>query len=330
MFGLTFKTMGDTEPKKTRLLFYLLFVVVCVGLSLFNYYYNTKRFEDSQQQIVRAFEKSMRSCEHNISSNAYRQEETISAANQKHQEEVKALLELQFNKIQNEYETQEVWTGILTIVFLIFSFYSLFKSEEMERQGKLALHSIEESEQSAKTALGSIETDKKKKMDEIKTEYDQWTTTESIRFSKIIEETQSESITSMKSEIKNLTDKLKADYQVQATQYMNTLKKNSENNIETLSLQNNERITLFIRSMEKKNAQEIQKQVDLWTTKMSELKNEYEKAISDIYEEHNTVQPLAETDLDIHSDVDLEETAKEEFLDDIVDPSDIEEELDEQ
>ena len=160
--------MGDTEHKKTKLHFYLLFVLACVGLGLFNYYYNTKRFEESQQQIIRAFEKSMRSSNQNTPQNVCRQVEAISAANLKHQEEIKALLELQFNKIQNEYETQEVWTGILTIVFLIFSFFSLFKTEEMERQGKMALHSIEESEESAKTTLGSIETDKKNKLNEIK------------------------------------------------------------------------------------------------------------------------------------------------------------------
>lgn len=36
------------------------------------------------------------------------------------QAETKALLELEFNKIQNEYETLALWAGILTIVFLIF------------------------------------------------------------------------------------------------------------------------------------------------------------------------------------------------------------------
>ena len=330
MFGLTFKIMGDTEHKKTKLRFYLLFVAVCIGLGLFNYYYNTKRFEESQQQIIRAFERSMRSCEQIVPHNVYRQVETISAANQKHQEEVKALLELQFNKIQNEYETQEVWTGILTIVFLIFSFYSLFKSEEMERQGKKALHSIEESEKGAQKVLGSIETDKKKKLNEIKTEYTKWTTEENKNFGKIIGSTQSKSIASMKSEIKKLTEKLETDYRAQATQYMNTLKDNTDKNIETFTLQNSEQISTFIRSLEEKNAQEIQKQVDLWTARMNELKNEYEKAINEIYEEHNPAQAVEDIDPNIHPDENVEEPAKEERPNDTVTSLDMQEELDEQ
>ena len=52
------------------------------------------------------------------------------------QSETKALLELEFNKIQNEYETLALWAGILTIVFLIFSFYSMFKTDELLNQGR--------------------------------------------------------------------------------------------------------------------------------------------------------------------------------------------------
>lgn len=46
-------------------------------------------------------------------------------------DEIRSLLQLEFNKIQNEYEALEIWAGILTVVFLIFSFYSLFKTEQI-------------------------------------------------------------------------------------------------------------------------------------------------------------------------------------------------------
>ena len=322
--------MGATGQRNIKLRFYLLFVLVCVGLCFFNYWYNTKRFEDSQQQIIRAFEKSMKNFEQGVPRNAYRQVEAVTTANQKHQEEVKFLLELQFNKIQNEYETQEVWIGILTIVFLIFSFYSLFKSEEMERQGKLALHSIEESEKEAQKALGSIENDKKKKLNEIRTEYTKWTTEETKKFGKIIGDTQSKSIASMKSEIKKLTEKLESDYRAQVAQYMNTLKDNSDKNIETLKSQNEEQTTNFIRGLEEKNAQEIQKQVDLWTTKLNELKAEYEKAINDIYEEHNPAQTVEDEDCDVQAKDSIEMPVDDKNPDNMVNSLDIGEELDEQ
>ena len=36
-------------------------------------------------------------------------------------DEIKSLLQLEFNKMQNEYESLEIWSSILTIIFLIFS-----------------------------------------------------------------------------------------------------------------------------------------------------------------------------------------------------------------
>ena len=56
--------------------------------------------------------------------------------------ESKSLLELEFNKIQNEYNTLALWGGILTIVFLIFSFYSLFKTDDLMKQGRDGLDKL--------------------------------------------------------------------------------------------------------------------------------------------------------------------------------------------
>ena len=58
------------------------------------------------------------------------------------QSETKALLELEFNKIQNEYETLALWAGILTVVFLIFSFYSMFKTDELLKQGREGVNEL--------------------------------------------------------------------------------------------------------------------------------------------------------------------------------------------
>lgn len=322
--------MGDSGYQKTKLHYYLIFVVLCIGVCVFNYYYNTTRFEASQQTIIHAFEKSMNSYNQRVPSNVNHQVETISVANQKHQEEVKALLELQFNKIQNEYETQEIWTGILTIVFLIFSFYSLFKSEEMERQGKVALHSIEESEKGAKKALGSIEADKTTKLNEIKDDYDKWIKKEEEKVAQNVGEVQSNLSNQITSEINTITEKLETVYRNSTTQYQETLKQKTNTFIEELQKDNIEKISLFIKTLEEKNAGEIQTQVDLWTSKMSELKSEYEKVINDIFEEHNPVQVVADNNLESHPDESVEEPDQDFTINDIDESSDSEDELDEQ
>ena len=45
----------------------------------------------------------------------------------------KELLELQSTKIQSDYAILSLWAGILMIVFLVFSIYSMFETDEMLR-----------------------------------------------------------------------------------------------------------------------------------------------------------------------------------------------------
>ena len=58
------------------------------------------------------------------------------------QNDTKIQLTLEFNKLQNEYYTLQLWGGILTIVFLIFTFYSLFKTDDLVKQGRDGLEKL--------------------------------------------------------------------------------------------------------------------------------------------------------------------------------------------
>lgn len=72
-------------------------------------------------------------------------------------DEIRSLLQLEFNKIQNEYEALEIWAAILTVVFLIFSFYSFFKTEKLEEDGRKSINRISEMENGARDALNNLQ-----------------------------------------------------------------------------------------------------------------------------------------------------------------------------
>lgn len=76
------------------------------------------------------------------------------ASNSDEKDEIKALLELEFSKIQSEYESLEIWAALITIVFLVFSFYSLFKLERIEDQ---AMNKVKELGDLNKRATAEIE-----------------------------------------------------------------------------------------------------------------------------------------------------------------------------
>ena len=72
-------------------------------------------------------------------------------------DEIKSLLQLEFNKMQNEYEALEIWAAILTVVFLIFSFYSFFKTEKLEEDGRQSISRINSLEEQAQTNLNDLQ-----------------------------------------------------------------------------------------------------------------------------------------------------------------------------
>lgn len=93
------------------------------------------------------------------------------------------LLEMQFAKIQHETESLQIWCGILTIVFLIFSFYSLFKTDELLQRSKeysleiAALresgkHAVEDLRIRSKGSIERFKSDAKNVLSEVATKID--------------------------------------------------------------------------------------------------------------------------------------------------------------
>lgn len=56
--------------------------------------------------------------------------------------QAKAMIDLHLNKIEHEYSNITLWAAVLTILFLVFSFYSVFKADELIQQGTNGLKEI--------------------------------------------------------------------------------------------------------------------------------------------------------------------------------------------
>ena len=87
-----------------KVITYLGIVVICSVVSIVFHLYHAHQNEARQQLILDKYEQSLNAYQDVLPSNRARQLEVIVECNQHHQEEVKTLLELEFNKIQNEYE----------------------------------------------------------------------------------------------------------------------------------------------------------------------------------------------------------------------------------
>lgn len=73
--------------------------------------------------------------------------------------QTKTMLDLHLNKVEHEYSNITVWAAILTILFLVFSFYSIYKMDELIKQGQEGVNEIRNLKQKGETLVG--ETNKK-------------------------------------------------------------------------------------------------------------------------------------------------------------------------
>ena len=77
----------------------------------------------------------------------------------KHYERTQGLLELQYDKLQNDFNFISLWAATITIVFLVFSIYSIFKTDEMLSHANEETMEIHKLSLDSKLHYREIETD---------------------------------------------------------------------------------------------------------------------------------------------------------------------------
>ena len=137
-------------------------LLICCGFYILAIYLHNGHIIEGQNRIIRTYVHQVEKLETRKVSANIRESQREKEMEVFHQE-VKSLLELEFNRIQNEFEAIEIWTGILTVIFLIFSFYSLFKTEQLENQSKDELMRIKKISEDGTYALGKFDTGSKTK-----------------------------------------------------------------------------------------------------------------------------------------------------------------------
>lgn len=139
------------------------------------------------------------------------------------------LLELQSTKIQSDYMILSLWAGILMIVFLVFTIYSMFKTDEILRQSREGLKAVEDAEEKAEEVVKSVEAKTKQEINKVsetakeeknRIQQDASATIEEVR--KEIKEMQIE----FDKEVQSKSDEFKEMYE----QHMKMMKETSDKN----------------------------------------------------------------------------------------------------
>lgn len=81
--------------------------------------------------------------------------------------QTKSLVDLHLNKVDNEYTNITIWAAILTVIFLVFSFFSIMKTEELISQGKEGIQDIKKLKEEGAESVKSIAKEKEKQKKEL-------------------------------------------------------------------------------------------------------------------------------------------------------------------
>ena len=76
--------------------------------------------------------------------------------------QTKAMIDLHLDKIEHEYSNITMWGAILTILFLVFSFYSLYKIDELIKQGQEGVVKINNLKTEGEKIVNQFEVEKGK------------------------------------------------------------------------------------------------------------------------------------------------------------------------
>ena len=79
-----------------------------------------------------------------------------------------SMLNAHLNKIEHEYSNITLWAAVLTILFLVFSFYSIFKMDELVQQGRIGLRDIKRLKETGDEEIREITLQGKKHLQDAK------------------------------------------------------------------------------------------------------------------------------------------------------------------
>lgn len=248
-------------------------VLACCIVYLWAVKVKVNGFEESQKKIVEIYERQTIKIDKK-GQQPFMVFQQPQDKQEKFEEEIKSLLELQQSYIQDNFGSFEIWAGILTIIFLVFSFFSLQKSEQMEQQSRDALKKIKKNMEASNTKLSEFDNEK------------------TTRFTNLDNEK---------------TTKL-TDFATKSTQKLNEFKTKSESAIDTFHTLSKEKIEGLDKQMEAaKNAvlvdgktmveQERNKAVDELTKQINALRTYYTEDFVKVLEAH---QVMLKKDYDLY------------------------------
>lgn len=163
--------------------------------------------------------------------------------------QTKTMLELHLNKIEHEYSNITMWGAILTILFLVFSFYSIYKMDELIQQGNEGVKDIKRLKKEGDDSITCVKTENNEQIKKLKEETE-----------KIIKEHR-EKLEGMSSNFSTQQN----DLYKRANEYLNGLRKNSDEQSQKILSEYN----IILQEQSKAYTQKINEETEGFESKLA-------------------------------------------------------------
>lgn len=82
------------------------------------------------------------------------------------------MIDLHLDKVEHEYSNLTIWAAILTILFLVFSFYSIYKMDELLQQGNEGVKDIRSLRKDGEILIEKLEATSKSELEKTRNQID--------------------------------------------------------------------------------------------------------------------------------------------------------------
>lgn len=165
--------------------------------------------------------------------------------------QTKTMLELHLNKIEHEYSNITMWGAVLTILFLVFSFYSIYKMDELIQQGNEGVKDIKRLKKEGDDSITCVKTENNEQIKKLKEETE-----------KIIKEHR-EKLEGMSSNFSAQQN----DLYKRANEYLNGLRKNSDEQSQKILSEYN----IILQEQSKAYTQKINEETEGLESKLTSI-----------------------------------------------------------
>lgn len=196
-------------------------MAILFGCEVCFYHSSLHSIVDTHSTFVSKFEKSIDPLTISKDSCVYVNDQLVNSMRE-YMQSTQNVLELQSNKIQADFTLLSLWAGILMIVFLIFSIYSMFKTDELMKQGREGLRAIETSKAKADEQVEVIDSKVRSEIQKVSDEANNQLATISEESEKVLSELK-QSIETERKAFKDMVDQKAEDFQKVYEDYGNKL-----------------------------------------------------------------------------------------------------------